>query len=65
MKPSDSRMPPFALGPSTEKLELSHQRSRNVANWPFTFSIINGDIVKNVYRFNKKAFLASQEEALL
>lgn len=65
MKPSDSRTLPFELGLLTERLELSHQRSRNVGNWPFTFSIIDGEIVKNVYRFNKKAFIASQEEALL
>lgn len=65
MKPSDSRTPPLAHGPLTERLELRHRRSRNVDKWPFTFSIIKGEIVKNVYRFNKKAFLASQEEALL
>jgi hypothetical protein len=65
VKPSDSRTPPFEPGLLIERLELSHQRSRNVDNWPFAFSIIDGEVVKNVHRFNKKAFIAAQEEALL
>lgn len=65
MKPSDSKTLPSEPGPLTERLELSPQRSRSVDNWPFAFSIIDGEVVKNVYRFNKKAFIAAQEEALL
>lgn len=64
MKHSVSRKQPSEPGQQIEALELSPQRSRNVDNWPFTFSIIDGEVVKNIYRFNKIAFLKAQEEAL-
>lgn len=65
MKPSDCETLPFEPGLLIERLELSPQRSRNVDNWPFTFSIIDGEVVRNVYRFDRKAFIAAQEDALL
>ena len=65
MKPSDSKTLPFEPGLLIKRLELSPQRSRNVDNWPFTFSIIDGEVVRNVYRFDRKAFIAAQEDALL
>jgi len=55
---------PFEPGLLIERSALNPQRSRNVDSWPFTFSVIDGEVVKNVYRFDRKAFIAAQEDAL-
>ena len=65
MKHNDSKTQRSEPGHLTERSELNPQRSRNVANWPFPISIIDGKVVRNVYRFDRKAFLAAQQEALL
>lgn len=64
MKLNDCETQPFEPGLLIERSALNHQRSRSVDNWPFTFSIIDGEVVKNVYRFDRKAFIAAQEDAL-
>lgn len=65
MKRNGSRTRRSEPGHLTERSELNPQRSRNVANWPFPISIIDGEVVRNVHRFDRKAFLAAQQEALL
>lgn len=65
MNTSGSKTQPSEPGLQTEVSGLNPRRSRSVENWPFAFSIIDGEVVRNVYRFNVKAFVAAQEDALL
>lgn len=64
MKLNACETQPFEPGLLIERSALNPQRSRNVDSWPFTFSVIDGEVVKNVYRFDRKAFIAAQEDAL-
>lgn len=65
MRRNVSKTQPSEPGLLTERSELNPQRSRNVDNWPFPISIIDGDVVRNIYKFDRKAFIAAQEDALL